>query len=258
MNDQDIHELEHYLQSFRPQPLSDSQLGLLELCPTAGELATIQACPLSASLLDQLDERIATTELSSVPPTPLSEELLTSLECATLEAELAQHSAPVLSNDLLSRLTVAAELAETEGEEGNVIQFPQNEAAPSAPEKNAFSWKWVATAAAVAMLGMFTGLQVFTPASPGANGLVTGPTAPHSQASVLPTIQSDQLLNVSKNSEPLLRENQGLIYSPEKDAYFKATKVVTMESFLLETSEGKTVKVQRPVEKVIFVPVATD
>jgi len=31
-----------------------------------------------------------------------------------------------------------------------------------------------------------------------------------------------------------------------------------MESFLLETSEGKTVKVQRPVEKVIFVPVATD
>lgn len=256
MTDQQIATFEQELRKMQPSALSDQLLNDAELECLAGELAAVEPQRVRQGLTDELLDQITGAELSTIQPAQLRAEFLDTLSLIPEEAEIAELSVAPISAELLNTLTSAVESIEQEVVEEKVILFPaqEQEAKPRS------HWQWYASAAAVAVMGIFLGFKGL----PGDNMLPS--FVQNSQTSV-PSIghnfnpqpisaePAGELLNVSTNSTLLKASDQGLVtHKTDGETLYRAMKVVSLETATLINEHGKTVKFQRPVERLVFVP----
>lgn len=257
MSENEIYEFEQKLRSIPPQPLNADQRANAELTQFIGELQTSISSPLSSEKLEELELLALEAELSVRSPAPLSTELLETLALAPVEAELSLLTAPVLSASFIDSLSSLLEESENEQLkeiEEKVIPFPVKES-----EKERSPWKWYATAAAVAIMGLFLGTGILQEEDSPPLGLAstsTSPDIPVLNGSSLPA--DGGLVNISRNSTFLNAQDQGLIPNSTNTTYYQAMKVTSNETFLIENEKGEQIKVVAPVQQTILVPVETD
>ncbi len=264
--------VERALAQHTPAALSARVLQDAELALFSAELSTISPAALKPAILERAELELFGASLVQHRPSPLKEEHLEAFDDAQIEAELAQlHPARLdrsyldmlaqipaevalaalppapLSPEMLDRLSATLEAAEdAPALEPNVIPFPQQE---PADKRN---WRWMASAAAVAVIGVFCGLMI----KPGQqfNG---SSSFVASSASDEPL--SHNLLNVSTESTVLQAQDQGIVpYKDSDSVKYRAMRVVEIETRTMKDQHGNTIEVNRPVQKTILVPVEAD
>jgi len=247
MSDKELTDFENLLKQTHPVSLSEDQLNMSGLASFAGGLSAIGLKQPSSRILDQFDNAVLEAECAACAPARLSEELLETLSLAPTEASLTEVT-PKMSPSTLSTLIEKVESAETEITEEKVIPFPES----TAKKKN--PWRWYAAAAAVAIMGIFSGLVSFN------TGSGNPPAFVQNTHTILPaTFPQGSLLNVSTNSKTLQTQDQGLIPSKSNsNTFYRAKKVVTMETFVVENKEGEKMTIQRPITRFILEPAQAD
>ena len=253
MTTQEEQEILSLLQEHTPAPLSKGLLEDLELTQFAGRLATLALSEMDVSLVNRLDSAIFENELQTTPLSPLSGEFLETLSSIPQEVELLNHSPSPLSSNTINKFVTAIEATEKEEVNSKVISFPQSE------KKNKSNWKWLSTAAAVAILGVITGLGMFRPDNSNDTPQFTKTKTPYLPETFTsqPISPQGELVNVSLNSTVVETEDHGLIKG-QSNQYSRAIKVVSMETCTIKSEDGKSIIVQKPVEKLILVPATTD
>jgi len=202
-------------------------------------------------MVDRLDITLIESELQEISPTPLSGGLLETLSAIPLEAEFTELAPTALSSDFLDKLEATVEGVEKEALASKVISFPRAE------EKKDFNWKWLSTAAAVAVLGVITGLGMFKADNSEVPQFTKNETPFIPETFTPQPISQNGLVNVSLNSTVVDTTDHGLVKG-QRNEYSRAIKVVSMETCTIKNKQGKSIIVQKPVEKIILVPATTD
>ncbi len=252
MNDQDLHNLEQELRAMTPAALTPELLDQCELQLFGANLAAMRPAGLSTDQLDACEHSVIENELHSLAPRALEKSFLDQLEHIPAEVGLMELEPQPLSNEFLDKLADKLENADApvaiETTEENVIPFPS--ATQKSPAKN---WKWYASAAAVACIGIFTGLTLTNP------GTTNSPLAANQAADQFQPISSDNLQNVSTESTFLQAQDRGIVLSNGSNpTHYRAVRVIQMETVTLKNDAGQTIQVQRPVEKTVLMPVEAD
>ena len=244
MNESDLQEMENELQALTPRQISADTLDRLDVELFGFSLSQSRPTALEEEQLNSYEELKIESELLSLSPRSLEKSFLDQLDHIPAEADLLNTAPAALSNDFLDNLAHKLEnIEESSDTSPNVIPFPT-----STPQKRGSNLKWYSTAAAVACIGIFSGLTLTQPATP------SGPVAQSPQNTAL---DSGRLQNVSVESTLFQAQNQGVITSHDRNQY-RAMEVIEIEKYTLKNSAGKTILVERPVKKVVYVPVEAD
>ena len=241
--EQDLQDLENGLRSIGPSSLTPELKDRIYTQLFGANLAEHKPVELSDGQLDSYEDIIIESELNALLPRALDKSFLDQLENIPAESALSELNPSSLSDNFLNRIVHKLDNLETEEE--NVIPFPTN---PKAQSKN---WKWYASAAVAACIGIFCGLSLTKQESP-------------TYADVAPinsfqSLYSDNLQNISTESTLIRAENRGIIAAPTLDqAPHRAVRVIEMETQVLKSHSGDIIIKQRPVEKIIRIPVEAD
>lgn len=247
----DHQDFEKDLLGYQPVPIDERGLDDALLQCFAGELAATPLPALRPAFLDELELQATAAELSAYTPAELREEYLETLAVSPVEADLKRLSLPALSDDLLDKFTALAEETECEVVTEKVIPFPAAE-----EKRRPSSWRWYTTAAAVAVIGLFTGYQAMSPQGQTPPVIVQGTT--EAPSTIIDAQPIGELLNVSTNSTVINAQDQGLVPNKTNSKYYRATQVVSMETIILENEHGEKVEVKGPVRRMIYAPAVTD
>lgn len=236
----------------KPAALTTELMDQCELQLFGASLATMHPADLSTDQLDACEHIVIESELHSLAPRALEKSFLDQLEHIPAEVGLMGVEPQPLSNEFLDNLADKLENADApaamETPEENVIPFPS--AAQKTPAKN---WKWYASAAAVACIGIFTGLTLTNP------GTTNSGYAANQAVDQFQPISSDNLQNVSTESTFLKAEDRGIVLSKgTSPTHYRAVRVIQVETVTLKNDAGQTIQVRRPVEKTVLMPVEAD
>jgi len=242
------------LREVAPATLTPSLLEQLELNAFAGGLLQYTPHPVSERFQDEVLEKISEEELQAFTAKPLRPEFLESLVNLPLEVALQDAMPKPLTSQQLDRFTNAIEEAESQVLKEKVIEFP----VASNQKKTPFPIRWYASAAAVAIMGVFAGFLAFGGDAPEQKAVANAPVSKVPSSFSSQPIANGDLVNVSLNSQVVGAEDRGIVPHRSSNQYYRAMKVISMETYLVTNEQGEQIKVQKPVEKIIMVPAHTD
>jgi len=192
--------------------------------------------------------------LTAYIPQELNVELLETLSLAPVEAEFRTLVPSSMSQDFLNKCSNLVEETINQEMNGKVIQFPSKQRGRSYPIR------WYATAAAVALIGLFSGFWA-VPSSDNSDIFAQSnlPELPdYFESFSAGSFSNGELLNVSTNSTLLKADDEGLVPNLVDKTFYQAISITSMESYTMENDYGEKFQIQRPVKRTVFVPAHTD